>query len=295
MKYRKRFLLAALLGAGAVTFLVSCKKEAHSEEVVKTSIFSWEEDYILPEQEEEIYMAMERLGCAAVYQEFPQDMEDEVVIEYLKRRSSKNQDVYYLAGDANWGLEEHAESMLEQVKRVDSLNKKAGRGSRFSGIVWDVEPYLTEEWDESPDQVMEQYINNLRAAYESASEKGLQVIVCIPNFYDKKGYEEELADLTENGCDVLAVMNYNKDDEAGQIRTEVELAKTYDKGIIHIVELQKPGYHELTEKNTYYYDGIGAVKESFEKLKKEFDYPKLGFSWHYMRPALELMDREEQR
>ena len=51
----------------------------------------------------------------------------------------------------------------------------------------------------------------------------------------------------------------------------------------------------MTEKNTYYYDGIGAVKESFEKLKKEFDYPKLGFSWHYMRPALELMDREEQR
>ena len=47
--------------------------------------------------------------------------------------------------------------------------------------------------------------NNLRAAYESASEKGLQVIVCIPNFYDKKGYEEELADLTENGCGSLGI------------------------------------------------------------------------------------------
>lgn len=290
-KAGSRSLLFILIWAAAGMLLGGCeKKEAYSKEAVKTSIFSWEEDYILPEQEEQVAAAMEALGCEAVYQEFPQDMDEDIVTDYLKRRGDKKQDVYYLAGAAEWGLEKDAASMLEQVERVIQLNRKGGKGNRFCGIVWDVEPYLTEEWDTRQDEVMEQYIKNCKTAYTKASENDLRVIVCIPNFYDKKGYEDELADLVEHGLDALAVMNYNKSDEAGQIRTEVELAKAYDKGIIHIAELQRPGSHELTEVNTYYHDGIDAVKESFEELKKEFNYPKLGFSWHYLRPVLKLLD-----
>lgn len=289
-----RLFQAGLCCAAAGVLLMGCReKKVHSEEIVKTSIFSWDDMYIYPDQEAQVSEVMEKLGCAAVYQEFPQDIDEEIVLDYLKRRSSRKQDVYYLTGAPQWGIEEHAKSMLEQVKRVCRLNKKAEKGSQFAGIVWDVEPYLTEEWDTQPDQTMEQYVKNCKTAYREAADNGLHIIVCIPNFYDKKGYEKELADLTENACDALAVMNYNKEDEAGQIRKEVELAETYGKGIIHIAELQKPGYHELIEKNTYYYDGIDAVKASFKELKKEFNYSGMGFSWHYMQPAVELLEREQ--
>ena len=292
---RRRRSAAVLCCAVLCILLISCTKDKgkSGEEIVKTSIFSWEEEYILPENETQVSRVMEQLVCSAVYQQIPMDTDEETVKAYLKRRGDKGQDVYYLTGAPEWGTEKNAESMLEQVKRVSRLNQAAGEDGRFTGIVWDVEPYLLDEWDENAAQVMKQYINNCKTAYQAALEKELRVIVCIPYFYDNKGFEAELGDLAENACDALAVMNYNKEDEAGQIRTETELARTYGKGIIHIAELQKPGYHELTENNTYYYDGIEGVRESFSRLKEDLEYSGLGFSWHYMRPALKLLGGEE--
>ena len=99
--------------------------------------------------------------------------------------------------------------------------------------------------------------------------------------------------MVQKGCDGIAVMNYDKRDEAGQIAGEMELAEKYKKGIIHITEMQKPGYHSLTEQNTYYYDGFDAVLESWERLRQEYPYEYLGFSWHYLKPCLHLMEKEE--
>ena len=138
---------------------------------------------------------------------------------------------------------------------------------------------------------MEQYEKNCEAAYQKAKEYHLAVILCIPNDYDSSGLTEGLEQLIRTGCDGIAVMNYQKQDEAGQIATEVELAVKYEKAVINITELQKPGYHKLTEENTYYYDGLDAVEESWERLRERWDYPGLGFSWHYLKVAIKLAER----
>lgn len=282
------WLLAAMILAGC-----GPGKESTAALVSETGIFSWEEEYILPEKEADVAKAMERLGCKAVYQQIPSDAQEAEVLDYLKRRGEKEQHVFYLAGASEWGLQENAASMLEAVEKTAEWNRKAGEGNGFAGIVWDVEPYLLDEWEENREECMQRYVENCIRSYEEAKKEQLAVIVCIPNFYDRPGLAEQLELLVEKGCDGIAVMNYNKADEAGQIAVEARLAEKYRKGIIHITEMQKPGYHSLTEQNTYYYDGFDAVWESWERLRQEYPYEYLGFSWHYLKPCLHLMEKEE--
>lgn len=52
--------------------------------VCKTSIFSWEEEYLLPDMEDEIKKAVETLECGAVYQQIPSDTDMDVIKDYLK-------------------------------------------------------------------------------------------------------------------------------------------------------------------------------------------------------------------
>lgn len=280
----------------AVFLLCGCgsNTEPDVEEISATGIFSWEEKFLMPESEMVFDYVCKALDCRAVYQEIPAESEMEVVADFLERRKQAGQLVYRLAGARDWGVEEDAGSMMDIIEETARWNKSAEAQGAFTGIVWDVEPYLLESWDEEPETVMSQYVENTVTAYKEAHSKGLSVITCIPYFYDNKGLEEELETLIAKGSDAIAVMNYNKANEAKQIDTEVRLAEKYGKGVIHITELQQPGYHGLTEENTYYYDGTNAVKESWEELRDTFGYQNLGFAWHYLAPAGEILEREEE-
>ena len=50
-----------------------------------------------------------------------------------------------------------------------------------------------------------------------------------------------LEQIVKEGCDGIAVMNYNRADEYGQMETEVELAEKYGKKVICIYELHGTG------------------------------------------------------
>lgn len=278
---------AAVLGG----LLPGCGVREEQMAICKTAMFSWEDEYLLPEQEDSLIRVRDTLGCDAVYQQFSGEEESELVLDYLQRRKDAGQDIYYLAGASEWGIESDGESMLAVVDTAVGWNELSEGG--LTGIVWDVEPYTLDEWDENPEEVMDRLVENCVLAYQKAKENGLSVIACIPNFYDRKGFTLQLERLISSGCDGVAVMNYNKADEAGQIAVELELVRKHDKGLINITELQKPGYHDLTEENTYYYDGVDAVSERWEVLREECGEDNLGFAWHYLKPVLKLLDGEE--
>ena len=268
------------------------KKESEIAPVqqIENSIFSWDGEYILPEYADEIADVMELLHCGTIYQHISGDSSKEEVAAFLKRQSRMGNEVWYLAGDPSWAIEEDAQSMIKAVQKTAEWNEEAGDLGGFQGIVWDVEPYLLDEWDEYADGCMKQYIKNSKKAYELAQEKGLKILACIPYHYDDHGFQKELEQLIATGCDGIAVMNYNKTDEADHIQTEVRLAKKHDKEVIHITELQEPGKHGLKENNTYYNDGFEAVTESWNRLREHFGYRKLTFSLHHLRTAMELME-----
>lgn len=277
--------------AGAL--LLGCSNIRAEDTLCSTSIFSWEATYITEENEALLSNAMEKLSCSSIFQYIPRATPEALVLDFLERRHEAGHNVFYLAGEPEWGIESDARHMKATIETVCDWNSKVGKSAGFTGIIWDIEPYLLEGWGENPQKYLEQFSRNCMDAYEAAHSQNLLVIVCIPNFYDAISLQEPLESLIRSGCDAIAVMNYDKTDEVAQIDAEVRLAAKHQKAFINITELQKPGYHHLTEKNTYYSDGFQAVRESWEQIRLAYPDTRLGFSWHYLKPALELLEKEE--
>ena len=183
------------------------------------------------------------------------------------------------------------ESLIYRLDLILEANAALPEEDRIRGLMADVEPYLLEDWDDEEGRadLLDRYAQGVETAYRYAQENGLELLLCVPSFYDS-ACPELLDRIVSDGCDGIAVMNYDRTDEYGQMADEVELAREHGKRVICIAELQAPGRHELTEINTYYGVGLRPLLASWEVLADRFDYSGLSFSYHYYAPLLELLE-----
>ncbi len=135
---------------------------------------------------------------------------------------------------------------------------------------------------------MNDFVTGMKTAYKTANKNDLKMILCIPYFYDNMGFSKQLDDLIKSGCDTIAIMNYYKDKEITNIKLEVAIANKYGKEVVTIYELQAPGTHDLSDKNTYYNDGIEAINENFNNLKEA--YQDITIAFHEYRSLKEVID-----
>ena len=155
------------------------------------------------------------------------------------------------------------------------------------GVVLDVEPYLTDGWKDRT-EVLRRYVDGMCRAREAADRAGIELIACIPYFYDKDG-TEELERLVSKGCHSFAVMNYDRKKEVSHLKTEAGLAAAYGRPLFTICELQKPGTHGLTERNTYYALGPDGVRESWKELRGAYPDQPFSYALHDSRSLKEVL------
>ncbi len=256
-------------------------------------LFSWEPEIAERKDDwEMLFECMEKSDSGSLYQQFSKEaFKEEITGEFVKELKKRNKHVYALAGAPEWAYETDGKHIVKWLKRVAVFNLERGKDERIDGLMIDVEPYLLEEWEqkgEARQKLMEGYLEGICEGYEYAKEHGISYLVCIPSFYDATN-QEILEILIARGCDGVAVMNYDRTDEEGQIRREVELAKKYEKRIINIYELQKAGKHDLKQINTYAQEGLEALWRSSESLQQAFSYDKLQFAYHYYKPLREML------
>jgi hypothetical protein len=287
-----------MMGLVLLTFLVPCLQKAaaggfgaqeqQAEGTPRLGIFSWQKRNASNEAlRDDMLDNLVRLGISEVYQY----MDEEDASSLIKRAGELGIDVYLLDGQPEWGLDREAGQMRRAVRRAARLMEEAG-GPGLAGLVLDVEPYLTSSYDRNPERAMDRFSEAMRNTYAYAREKGVPLIICIPYFYDTKGFEKELKGLIQEGSDAVAVMNYQKKDEAGQIEAEMEDTMRAGKQLIHIFELQRPGLFDLTERNTYFLDGLPAVWASRDQLYRHYGYEGLSFALHDYEALSEMMNDE---
>lgn len=215
--------------------------------------------------------------------------------------------VYHLTGHPSWGLDPEGAELCEAVEETASYNRRIQRKflerhrpdgeeweriPRLEGIVFDVEPYTLNQWDEDPDRVMRNFVSGMKKACALARSHGLEVIVCIPWFYDKKGQSEGLEELIRDGCDRVAVMNYYRGAEIGNIATEVELSCKYGKELINIYELKKADGSSVEEINTYHNSGLAALRKNYAGVKAAYPGGNLSIAYHDYRSLKEVLHIE---
>ena len=208
-----------------------------------------------------------------IYQDCSQNSEAELA-DFLQNLDGAGIAAYWLTGDPSWGRDPEGGEMLRQIRRAAALRDAAG--GALQGIVFDVEPYLLPEWEDGADALMQSFVSAARCAHREASRQGMEMILCVPYFYDTKGFGEALEQLIASGCDRVAVMNYYRGKESEHIASEAALAQKHGRGLINIYELKAPGEHGLVEENTYHSEGLDALEENFGSLCA--DYPELEIS-----------------
>ena len=202
----KRILVLCLV----VLMMAGCAKE---EKTVNRAVFAWEGVEEADEQLLENYRI------------------DTIFMDINHYSSIPGYNIYLLAGDPSWGLED-----VEHV--VEEAEKK-----RADGVLFDIEGDY------------ETLASNL-----SLLESGLPIYVCMPFWL-----EEELQEQIIKAVDGVVVMNYSKGNERANLEEEMAMADQYDKAILTAYELQPVGEYGLEEYNTYHDDGLDAVEKNYEE------------------------------
>lgn len=269
-------------------------------------LFSWSAETV-NKTDGELFQLMQQEGLNVLYQNISsKNSRQEQMSVFVESAMEKGITVYYLTGDASWGLDPDGERLCEAVKDAVAYNRRIKRkflarreadGKQWStipqlaGIVFDVEPYTLKEWDENPGKVMDSFVSGMKEAYALAQDYGLKVIVCIPFHYDNKGQQKGLEELIKDGCDSIAVMNYYRGAEVKNITTEAALAKKYGKELINIYELQKADGSGVKEINTYYNSGLTALEKSYCSVLEAYPDQTISIAYHDYKALKEVLKK----
>ena len=139
----------------------------HKKEEQETRVlFSWKKSAILKERTN-LFSIMKEIGLNTLYQYVSEDIDDDSVIKFLEESEKDQVAIYLLSGEPSWVLEDDGESFLTPIDQVISLNQKLEKKQAIKGVVYDVEPYLLQEWDTSEyHNIMKNYVNAMQTVYE---------------------------------------------------------------------------------------------------------------------------------
>ena len=248
----------------------------------RTGIFSWN---YLPGKEDAALLADHDI--TEVYQYLRSSYTDEEVTEYLTMMKDFGIDVYILDGEPEWCSRDNRDDMRKVIEKMNYYNTLVPEEAAIKGAVFDVEPYLLDNWRDDGDQKIRWLRKNIEALKEEGDET---IYVCIPYFYDTHGYTEQLEKLV-NASDGIFVMNYYRNQEIPHIETEVGLAAAYGKRFVNLYELKVHGDNAGADKVSYYYEGLVKVRESIERIRAAYPDIRIDMGYHDIKYFKELVNQ----
>lgn len=252
----------------------------------KASLFSW---FLEPLNEPEQTLSwLQTHHINRLYQFATADHSEEKILAFMKTAQQFDLDIYFLNGEPEWALDSTAQEMLSYLEWIQKIQ------GDVKGIVFDIEPYSLQAYKENPQKVMTTFVEAMVKVYDQAQKQQLEIILCLPYFYDIYGFEKELETLIEEACDGIAVMNYYRGKEIEHIRTQVQLCQRHNKAIETIYELQPAGMFDLIDQNTYYRLGLPAAYEHYEQLTQAYVEKPVQLSFHEFRYFTKLINRKEE-
>lgn len=285
------FIIVLALGGVLLLNRNDASGEQSKQFLNESGMFQWDEDAV-KDPDAAVSLASD-LNITRWYQEFPEPLSNRTTSNFVKTLNNRDVAVYALIGSVEWGYQRNGKSLIREIKKISQYNQNAEDGEKICGIMADIEPYTSSKWSKNKRENMDRYVAGMIAAYEYARKKNIRFVICIARHYDDQGLAKQLERLIAEGCDEVAVMDYECGQEITKIATEAAFAKQYEKELHCILEFQEVGKHGLTENKTYRNKGISAAQETWSLMTAAYPDQEIICDYHWVHPILQMLEGEE--
>lgn len=218
-------------------------------------------------------------------------------------------DVYALLGSKDLHTEtyfqpkkrEEAENML---LRVLVYNRNTNHKAQFDGINIDIEPYITDKWDQEPERVARQYLDLSRRYMELKKEYNFNgaIGVAIPFWYDHRqvNWNNDTRTLNKHVQDLydyVTLMDYRdkafgRDGIVRHAKKEIIYGDKINKTVVIGLETKQNRISKLTFHDDTLKELLWAMKGTFLEFKTYRSFG--GFAIHHYGSYREWIKGQEQ-
>ncbi|GIP56269.1 hypothetical protein J15TS10_00830 [Paenibacillus woosongensis] len=231
-------LLVALL-------LLGFQSPVYGEKSMMKATWIWQTDMIM-DGGEQILRFSRNEGINLIYLQINRQMPKETYEAFVKRAHEAQIAVHALGGDPRWALVEYRDDMLGLADWVMDYNGSVTPEGRFDGVHLDIEPYVLDQWESGPDEIISSWESNLKAFLSKLSGSGLERGIDIPFWFDHFTLENgtSLNEWLISTFDHVTIMAYRNqvDSENGIIslsQDELELASKLGKKLLIAVNTKE--------------------------------------------------------
>lgn len=251
------------------------------------SIYAWG-DYtmVYGEAAQNVYATLKSLKVNAVYQSISNMNDTENLSKIVSGYKNNGIDVYRLIGHYSWAYD-NVNDAKRYVDDINSYNQKVNESSKIKGVVFDIEPHQNPNWkhwnDEQRNAAVSKYTDNMTELYNYSKQYGLEVVICIPYWFEKF---DSFDRLFKDAADTYSVMNYTKRGIVRHISEEVAEAEKYGKKVEQISNVGHVGSEDIT---SYRNDGMQKLLDDQKQILDTYPYSGLRVSFHQYKTILDIL------
>lgn len=206
-----------ILGGGIVLFLLLLVIRPSAPEAKATWLWDTK---LIQQDSEDIVAFAKKQGVKIIFLQIGGDVKEESYRNFVRTASSAGLEVHALDGTPEWALSENRQEVTAFIDWVKKYNMESEQDERFTGIQFDVEPYLLDDWDKRQTSIVTEWVENIRLWIDTGKESGLEIGAAVPFWLDGIGYpgvdkKISLNQWMVDKFDYVAIMAYR--DEADRI------------------------------------------------------------------------------
>lgn len=227
-----------------------------------------------------------------VYLQIDEDIEHRDYADFIHRMNNEGIKVLALEGKPTFD-ENDFMKLWNWLKEYEAAFPK----QRFEGIHLDVEPYLSDLWDEDEEKAVEKYQHTLQFAKDVMDKSRYRLEVDIPFWYDKVdvhiSYDEaNLAEWVFKNMDGVTMMAYRNSFDSIKRITAVEMEYANKFKTPFVIGLEtKPA----KEDNISFADvGIDELEYTIARLEDHYEKDEyyIGIAIHHMKTWKALIEND---
>lgn len=223
----------------------------------------------------------------AIYLQIDKDVPVLVYRDFVRKAKEKQIRVEALGGRPEWALPHYQDQIESFIAWVQSYNAAAGPKERFTGLHFDIEPYILAEWKTDNKRVIETWMNSMRFIEEKAKGSGMTLAFDVPfwlHMVKVPGSDYSMSAWLLEKADSVVIMDYRNvalgnDGIVANANAILREAATLKKNVIVAVETAPSSEGPMTSFHSLSAEAMEAeLQKAKEKLSHFSSYA--GFAVH---------------